>query len=222
MVEYLRSMLPPNWGKIPSLLGPLRETVEIGLVAIFWSVLCSLVLGVLAARNLNRYRVVYLAARQLLNLLRGVPALLYALIFVSMVGLGAFPGVLGLVCHTTGALGRYFAETFELAEPHALEAAEIDGANRLQIIWYVVIPEAMPSLVGYTLYYFEFCVRQATILGFVGAGGIGVPLIMSIRLFRSQDVAACMLVILGSILVLDRLSSLIRYRLIPRFVFSYG
>ena len=94
----------------------------------------------------------------------------------------------------------------------------MDGARKARIIWNIVLPEARPLIVGYTLYYFEHCVRQATLLGLVGAGGIGVRLILSIRLFRSQEVAACMIVILGAVFALDVISSFIR----NRFIFDTG
>ena len=214
MVKYLGRMFPPAFSKIPGLINPLIETLEIALIATFLAFFSSLALGLLAAKNIHNNELIYRAAHITLNALRSVPSLLYALMFVSMVGLGPLPGIMGLACHVTGALGRYFAEAFELAKKETIEAAKIDGATRLQIIRYIVIPDARPLLIGYTLYYFEHCVRQATILGLVGAGGIGVPLILAIRLFKTQEVAACMIVILTTVFALDAISSVIRRRYI--------
>lgn len=211
-------MFPPAWEIIPSLMYPLRETIEIALLATAWAFCGALVLGLLGARNVHSSTIVYRVARGLLGVLRSVPSLLYALMFVSMVGLGPLPGIMGLACHVTGALGRYFAEAFELAKKDTIEAAKMDGARKARIIWNIVLPEARPLIVGYTLYYFEHCVRQATLLGLVGAGGIGVRLILSIRLFRSEEVAACMIVILGAVFALDVISSFIR----NRFIFDTG
>jgi len=214
MLRYLRSMWPPAWAKVPGLLGPLLESVEIAVVAIAWASLGALVLGLLGARNVNPIGWLYQAVRIVLNTLRGIPALLYALIFVAMVGLGPFPGVLGLVCHCTGSLGRYFAEAFETADREPIEAAMVDGANRLQIIGYVILPDVAHLLIGYVLYYFEYCIRTSTLLGFVGAGGIGVPLLVSIRLFRTREVAVTLLVILAAVFVLDRTSAWIRRQIL--------
>lgn len=214
IIKYLGTMFPPAWSKIPSLLIPLKESLEIAVVSIAWASISSLFLGLFAARNVSPWPWTYQTARFLLNTLRGIPSLLYALIFVSMVGLGAFPGVLGLVCHCTGALGRYFAEAFESADTEPIEAAKVDGANRIQIIWYVLIPNVFHLLVGYVLYYFEYCVRTSTLLGLVGAGGIGVPLLVSLRLFRTKEVAAELLVILAVVFLLDRMSAAIRRRVL--------
>ena len=218
MVKYLGRMIPPAWEKIPSLMRPLLETVEIALVATFFAFFSSISLGLMAAKNIHSNWFVYRVAHLTLNALRSVPSLLYALIFVSMVGLGPLPGIMGLACHVTGALGRYFAEAFELAKKETIEAGKMDGANRFQVIWHIVIPDARPLLIGYTMYYFEHCVRQATLLGLVGAGGIGVPLIMSLRLFRTEEVAACMIVILTTVFALDAVSSFIR----RRFIYEEG
>jgi len=216
MVEYVRSMFPPAWAKIPSLLNPLAESLEIAVVSIFWAAIGALLLGLLAARNVNPWPPLYQGARMLLNLLRGIPSLLYALLFVSMVGLGPFPGVLGLVFHCVGAMGRYFAEAFEATNMEPIGAAKVDGASRLQIIAFVLIPDVFHLLVGYVLYYFEYCVRSSTMLGLVGAGGIGVPLLVSIRLFRPKEVSACMLLILATVFVLDRGSAMIRRRILGK------
>lgn len=214
MLIYFGRMIPPSWQKIPSLIEPLRETIEIAVVSISLAFFGAIVLGLMAAKNVNRSRVLYRLARGTLSALRSIPSLLYALIFVSMVGLGPLPGIMGLACHVTGALGRYFSEAFELSPKETIEAAKMDGAGRIRVIWYIIIPAARPLIVGYTLYYFEHCVRQATMLGLVGAGGIGVPLILSLRLFRHQDAAACMIVILGTVFTLDAVSSIIRWRFI--------
>jgi len=216
IIKYLSTMFPVAWSKIPSLLTPLRESLEIAVVSIAWASVGALFLGLLGARNVSPWPWTYQAARFLLNALRGIPSLLYALLFVSMVGLGAFPGVLGLVFHCVGALGRYFAEAFESADIEPIEAGKVDGANRLQIIWYVLLPDVRHLLIGYILYYFEYCVRTSTLLGLVGAGGIGVPLLISLRMFRTGEVAAELLVILATVFVLDRMSATIRRRVMGK------
>jgi len=214
IVQYIASMWPPAWAKVPSLLKPLGESLAIALVATFWASLGAVVMGLCAARNVCPWPWLYHGARMVLNVLRGIPSLLYALLFVSMVGLGPFPGVLGLVFHCTGAMGRYFAEAFEAADMEPIEAAKVDGASRFQIVVHVLLPGTSYLLISYVLYYLEYCVRSSTMLGLVGAGGIGVPLLVSIRLFRPKEVAACMLVILAAVFLMDRGSAVIRRKVL--------
>ena len=214
ILRYLSEMWPLAWGKVPSLLGPMRESIEIAVVSIAWASLGALFVGLLAAKNVSPWPWLYQVARSLLNALRGIPSLLYALIFVSMVGLGPFPGVLGLVFHCIGAMGRYFAEAFESADMEPIEAAKVDGASRVQIIWFVLIPNVGHLLIGYVLYYFEYCIRTSTLLGLVGAGGIGVPLLVSLRLFRTGEVAVELLMILTVVFILDRFSAVVRSRIL--------
>jgi len=214
ILRYLSEMWPMAWDKVPSLIGPMRESIEIAVVSIAWASLGALFIGLLAAKNVSPSPWLYQAARSLLNALRGIPSLLYALIFVSMVGLGPFPGVLGLVFHCIGAMGRYFAEAFESADMEPIEAAKVDGASRVQIIWFVLIPNVGHLLIGYVLYYFEYCIRTSTLLGLVGAGGIGVPLLVSLRLFRTGEVAVELLMILTVVFILDRFSAVVRSRIL--------
>lgn len=215
MITYI-GKLSPNWAKIPKLMPALLETIQVAVVSIVWATLFGLIVGIAGARNLNRHRWLYQAARGVLNFLRSIPSLLYALMFVSMVGLGPLPGIMGLVAHCTGSLGRYFAEAFEMTPIEPIEAAEVDGANRIQIIVHIVLPDRLPLLVGYVLYYFEYCIRTSTLLGLVGAGGIGVPLLMSIRLFRYGDTGAALLVTLVAVFILDRSSAAIRRKILGR------
>jgi len=214
MLRYLRGMWPPAWSAIPGLLEPLLESVEIAVVAIAWASFGALILGLLGARNINSIGWLYQAVRILLNTLRGIPALLYALVFVAMVGLGPFPGVLGLACHCTGSLGRYFAEAFESSDPGLIEAGKSVGAHKGQIIVHFVLSDTLPLLIGYILYYFEYCIRTSTLLGFVGAGGIGVPLLVALRLFRTREVAAILMLILATVFTLDRTSAFIRRQIL--------
>lgn len=214
ILRYLSEMWPMAWGKVPSLIRPMMESIEIAVVSIAWASLGALLVGLLAAKNVSPWPWSYQAARSLLNALRGIPSLLYALIFVSMVGLGPFPGVLGMVFHCVGAMGRYFAEAFESADMEPIEAAKVDGASRVQIIWFVLIPNVGHLLIGYVLYYFEYCIRTSTLLGLVGAGGIGVPLLISLRLFRTGEVAVELLMILTVVFILDRFSATVRSRIL--------
>jgi len=210
LYDYVRSGLPPNWGKILTLGPYLLESLWVAVSSIFWSVLGSLLLALLAARNVNGNRVTRKLFQSLISAFRSTHPMVYALVFVSAVGLGPFAGVLGLAFHTTGALGRYFSEAIETVPTEQIEAAQLDGAGKLAIIRYVILPDRFPWLLSYTLYYFEYCIRQSTMLGLVGAGGIGRPLMTAIRLFHTRDVFAILLLIMAVVITLDTVVSWLR------------
>lgn len=171
-------------------------------------------LSFLAARNIMPYRPVYQATRTLFDACRGINEIVWALIFVSMVGLGPFPGVLALTVHLLGALGKYFSETIESVNQDLVTAIAATGANRIQTVYYGIVPQVKPLFIGYTFYYLEHSFRAATILGLVGAGGIGIELITSIRLFKSQEVLTTLIVMVVTVTLIDRLSAFVRMRLI--------
>jgi len=210
LVDYIGSGFPPNWAKIPQLSSYLLESLWIAVASIFWSIALSLVLGLLAARNVNSNRASRKFFQSLISMFRATHPMVYALVFVSAVGLGPFAGVLGLVFHTSGALGRYFAEAIETVPADQIEAAQLDGAGKLRIVVSIILPDRFPWILGYSLYYFEYCIRQSTMLGLVGAGGIGRPLMTALRLFKTKDVTSILLTIMAIVLVMDTVVTWIR------------
>jgi phosphonate transport system permease protein len=143
--------------------------------------------------------------------------MLWAILFVYMVGLGPVAGVFAIVCHCVGTFGKLFSETIEAAGPttkEVVEAMRIDGAGEGQIILYGILPEIAPSLASYILYYFEWAVRVGTVLGLVGAGGIGLELTMAIRSFKRQESMAILLTILVLVVIIDQISRKLRERLL--------
>ena len=214
ILDYLGRMIPPS-GSILSKLGqPLAETFQIAIMAIIFATIVALPFSFLAARNIMPNGVIYQTARAILGILRGIPPLLYALLFVSMVGLGPFAGVLALTCHVVGAMGRFFSEAVENINPEIIDAAKASGANKVKTIVHAIIPELGALILGYILYYFEYSVRTGTVLGLVGAGGIGLPLMISIHLFKYGEVATILLVIIAIIVIMDRLSVMARTKFI--------
>lgn len=214
MKEFLVSMFPPNFRIFPKIVPRIIETAQMAIVSIILATAIALPLSFLAAKNTSPAYPVYRAARMLLNLLRSIPTLLYALIFIAMVGLGAFPGVLGLTCHCIGTLGKYFSEAIENINPEIIEAAEATGADRVQVIMFAIIPELRTLFLGYILYYLEYCIRTASMMGVVGAGGIGMELLTHIRLFRYQETLAILIIIVAMVTSVDTISFLIRKRMI--------
>jgi phosphonate transport system permease protein len=156
----------------------------------------------------------YAAAKALLNLLRTIPEILWALIFVFMVGLGPFPGVLALGFHTGGVLGKLFGEVLEDVDPQPLEALQSTGASRLRILFYGILPQAAPQCLSYALYRWEVNIRAAAVLGFVGAGGLGQRIHVTISLFLEHQLLTLVLAIYIMVTLVDALSAYLRKRLV--------
>lgn len=214
VVKLLMRMLPPNLPYLPGLVNPTLETLAIALWGTALAALLALPLSFFAARNLTPHPVAYVVSRAILNTQRGVSELVFALIFVAAVGLGAFPGVLALAVHSAGQLGKFYAEAMENVDPGPIEALVATGATKLQTIAYAVWPQILPELVTYTLYRWEVDVRAAFVLGIVGAGGLGFELMMAMRLFKYQEVSAILLLIVLVVMAIDWSSSRIRARVI--------
>jgi phosphonate transport system permease protein len=214
MLGFAGRMLPPNLAAVPALLGPTLETLQMALCGTALAIALAVPLGVMAAWNLSPHPACYWAARVILNALRGINELVFALVFVSAVGLGPFPGVLALAVHTAGMLGKFYAEAMEAVDPGPVEALQATGAGRLTTIRYAVVPQIMPAIVAFNLYRFEVAVRSATVLGLVGAGGIGFELMSAMRLFRYRDVAVILALIVGLVVLTDLASTRIRKRFI--------
>ncbi len=214
IVDIISRMLPPNFLLVRSLIKPTLETIQVAVWGTTLAVVIALPLGFLAARNVTPHPVFYMISRLILNAQRAISELVFALIFVAAVGLGPFPGVLALAVHSAGQLGKFYAEAVENIDPGPVEALEATGANKIQTLVFSVVPQVLPEFVTYTLYRWEVNVRAATVLGLVGAGGIGFELMKSMRLFKYQDTSMILLVILLTVSVLDYVSSRIRKRII--------
>jgi len=213
-IQVIKAMLPPNFSIIPRLTPAILETVQIAIVSIILTSIIVIPISFLAAKNTSPSYIVYRVVRIILNLLRSIPPLLYALIFIAMVGLGPFPGVVGLVLHCIGALGKYFSEAIENVNPSIVESTKSTGATFTQVILFAIIPELKPLFLGYILYYFEYCIRTSTILGLVGAGGIGFELLIKIRLFQYKETLAILITMVAIVTVVDIISFTIRKRMI--------
>lgn len=214
--DFVARMFPPNWSFMERLVKPVVETIQIAIWGTLLGVLLALPLCFVAARNLTPSLVMFHAARQVFNLARGINELIFALIFVAAVGLGPFAGVMALTVHGAGMLGKFFAEAIEEADPGPVEALRATGARPLQVIVFAVLPQALPAWIAATLYRLEVNLRAATILGMVGAGGIGFELYSSLKLFQYEDTATCVIVILVMVMSADYISSRLRARILAR------
>jgi phosphonate transport system permease protein len=213
IADYFARMVPPKWSFIEAIWKPAIETLYVALWGVVLATIVGLPLGLLAASTVTRWALVRAGAMGILNVLRSISELIWAILFVAAVGLGPFPGALALGMNYGGILGRLYAEAIENVDKGPIEAMEATGASRLQVILFAILPQALPQFVTYNLYWFEVGVRSATVLGMVGAGGIGFELITSIRLFEWREVGLILLFILGMVTIIDLASTYIRSRL---------
>ncbi|MBD2772708.1 phosphonate ABC transporter, permease protein PhnE [Iningainema tapete] len=215
LFEFTRQLFAvPNWSYLPTLGTKMLETLEIAFLSTTLALILSLPLGILAARNSSLHPIVYHCSRNLLSVMRALPEVVWALIFVSAVGLGALPGVMALTFVTTGFMAKFFAESIEVVNSKAIEGITATGANWLQVINFAMLPQAFPDLIGTVLYILDHNLRTATIVGLVGAGGIGYELVTSIRLFNYSQLVMIVLTIYLAVTVLDRVSNQLRSRVI--------
>ncbi len=212
LFSLLGEMWPPDFGRAASWVVPMLDTMAMSVAGTAIAIALSLPLGLAAARNTAPHPVVYRLARTILNGLRAVPELIMGIVFVAAVGFGALPGVLALGLHSVGMVGKFYAEAIEHVSPAPIEAARAVGARPAQVIMHGVLPQVLPRLADVSIYRWEHNFRASTVLGLVGAGGIGFQLIAALRVLEYRQVAAIMLVILATVTVVDGLSGWLRRR----------
>jgi phosphonate transport system permease protein len=213
MVDIVRRSMPPDFSNFDTVLWPTLETIDIAIFGTLMGLILSLPLAVLAAANVTPSRVFYYLSRGTIGFTRAVPDLVWALLFVTAVGLGPFPGGLALAVHSIGMMGRLFAETIEHMDMAPIEALSLTGARRMQIFTHGVLPSVLPSLLGISLYRLDENIRSSLVLGFVGAGGIGFQLLTAMNLFQYQQVSVLLIVTFVIVLAAERLSAIARERL---------
>lgn len=204
-------MIPPSHGGwFAEFLYALAETVAMALLATVFASLIALPLGFLCARTMMRIALVRWVLRRVLDVVRGVDALIWALIFVNVVGLGPFAGVLALTIHNAGDLAKLYSEAIENLDRREIEGVKASAGGPLAIMRFGVLPQVLPNLLSQSLYYFESNTRSATIIGAVGAGGIGLLLTERIRHNLWSEVAFLIIMILVAVFVIDLLSKSLR------------
>lgn len=213
MWQFLRRMVPPDLSVLPSALRGALTTVEIAVLGTAVAAALALPLGVLSARNVSAPGIFY-PVRVTLNFLRSVDTLVYALLFVAAVGLGPFPGVLAVVGYTTTSLAKLYSEAIEGIDPGPVDAITATGATRVQILRYAVFPQVSALFLSYVLYRLETNIRAATVLGFVGAGGIGFYLQTYLRMIDYAAASTVLLVTVAMVMIVDAVSSRLRQRLV--------
>ena len=213
MADIIRRAMPPDFQKLGSELWPALETIDIAIFGTVGGVLLAIPLAVLAAANVSPSRLIYHVSRGVIGFARAVPDLVWALFFVTAVGLGPFPGGLALAVHSVGMLGRLFAETIEQMDMAPIEALALTGASRIQVFTHGVVPSVLPALLGITLYRLDENIRSSLVLGFVGAGGIGFQLLTAMNLFQYREVALLLIITFVIVQAAERLSAILREKI---------
>ncbi|MBN2503132.1 MAG: phosphonate ABC transporter, permease protein PhnE [Anaerolineales bacterium] len=194
------------------------ETIFIGMMATFFGIILALPVSFLAARNLMSASPVTLAiyylVRTILNIIRSIEPLIWAIVFVIVVGLGPFAGILALTLHSIAALGKLYSEAIESIDPGPIEAIQATGATWLQTVMFAVVPQIVPPFVSFTIYRWDINIRMSTIIGMVGGGGIGFLLVQYIRLLQYDYAGLCVWFIAVTVAILDYVSAEIRARFV--------
>jgi len=212
MRGFLREFSHPDFGRWTTYVAMMWLTVQMALWGTFLAILIAIPLGLLAARNVMPPWIQF-PVRRLLDLLRSVPDLVVGTIFIVAVGPGPFTGVLALAFNTGGVLAKLFSEAVEQIDRGPVEGVRATGAAPLQEVVWGVMPQVAPLWTSYTLYRFESSARSATVLGIIGAGGIGQTLMDSINSFEYGQTCAIVLVVIAAVTCIDILSQIIRSRL---------
>lgn len=212
--ELIGRMMPPDLDVLPELVTPMIETLEMALLGTTIPIFFALPLAFLSAVNTTPHPLVSVVTRTLIGALRTVPELIWAMVLVTAVGLGPFPGVIALTLHSIGGLGKFYYEAIEATDPGIMEAMEATGASRIKVILYGIMPSVLPIMMSSTLLYWEYNNRASTVLGLVGAGGIGLALTHALQDFRYPEVITCLILIVLILVVIDRISAYLRARII--------
>jgi phosphonate transport system permease protein len=212
-------MLPPNpgdWAHVRLYLMSLIETIAISFLGTLAASIIAVPVALLAARNVTTARVVRFFSRRSLDTIRSVDTLIWALIWINVVGLGPFAGVLAIMTSDIGNFGKLFSEAIEAADKKPVEGIVSTGGGRILGIRFGILPEVFPVLASQVLYFFESNTRSATIIGIVGAGGIGLHLAEAIRTLELQQTSFIILIILVTVAAIDVVSNQLRFALIGR------
>lgn len=216
---FVMLMLPPDpgsWARAVIFVKALFETIAIAFLGTVLAAILALPLGLIAARNVVANRVVHFLARRSLDTVRGVDALIWALIWVNVVGLGPFAGMLAIMTGDLGAFGKLYSEAIEAADRRPVEGVSSVGGGKAHEIRFGLLPQVLPVIASQVLYFIESNTRSSTIIGIVGAGGIGLYLAETIRTLEWQQVSFLILLVLAAVSAIDFLSGKLRFAIIGK------
>ncbi|KGA97343.1 alkylphosphonate ABC transporter permease [Alkalihalobacillus alcalophilus ATCC 27647 = CGMCC 1.3604] len=213
-IRIAGDLFPPNWSYASTVWVKLVETLHMAIIATTIAAIISIPISLLSAANLFQSPFIHQPVRFIMNVLRTIPDILLAVIFVGIFGVGVFPGIMALIIFSLGLLAKLMYETIESIDMNPVEAIRASGGNTLQVISYAVIPQVLPQFVSFSLYVFEVNVRASLVLGFVGAGGIGLLLQQQVGFFNYPRIMTIIIIIFAAVVVIDYISNKIRERLI--------
>ena len=219
LADIVGMMFPPTpetWSRFYLYLGAIGQTLSIAFLGTLFAAILALPIGFIAARNVVANRIVHFLARRSLDTIRSIDTLIWALIWINVVGLGPFAGVLAILCSDFGAFGKLMSEAIETANRKPVEGILSTGGTRFSAIRFGVVPQVLPIFASQILYYFESNTRSATIIGIVGAGGIGLQLSELIRVLEWQQAAFVILMVLVTVAFIDQISQRLRNTIIGR------
>lgn len=211
--DLFSRMFPPDWEHTGEVLSPLLETIHIATLGTIVTYVIALPVAFLAARNTTYNSATWAIGRFILVASRSINTIVWALIFVAVFGPGALAGIWAIAFRSIGFMGKLIAEAIEEIDHGAVEAVEATGASRLQVLLIGVLPQVMPVILGTTVYRWDINIRESTVLGFVGAGGIGIQLYSSINMFAWDQVAVMMIAIFAVVVVSEFISATVRARI---------
>ncbi|WLD94151.1 phosphonate ABC transporter, permease protein PhnE [Alkalihalobacillus sp. AL-G] len=207
-------LFPPNWAYAGVVWEKLLETLKMAFVATTIAGILCIPFSLLAANNIVQNKFLYNFIKMFLNIMRTIPELILAVVFVGLFGIGVFPGIVALIIFSLGILAKLISETVESIDMNPLEAVRASGGNTLQVIWYAVVPQVLPQFVSFTLYVFEINVRASVVLGFVGAGGIGLILRQQMNFLSYQNVSTIIVITFVIVVIVDYISNKVRRGLV--------
>jgi phosphonate transport system permease protein len=208
-------MLPPAaHGRLLDFILAIFETLGMAFLGTLLAAVLALPMGFLGSKNVVGNPVFHFGLRRVFDFIRGIDALIWALVWINVVGLGPFAGILAIACSVSSELAKLFSEAIENVDHKQIEGVRASGANALQLMRYAILPQVFPVILSNTLYYFESNTRSATILGIVGAGGIGLQLADRIRVLAWDQASLIIIMILITVYLIDAVSNYIRHHFI--------
>ncbi len=211
--DLVARMFPPQWSYLPRIVRPLIETIHIASLGTLIAVVLALPVAFLAARNTSANRATWAIGRAILVGSRSINTVIWGLLFVAIFSPGAVAGVFAVAARSVGFVAKLIAEAIEEVDAGQIEAVRATGAGTLQVWWVAIFPQILPVLVGTSIYRWDINVRESSVLGFVGAGGIGLYLNASINTFAWTQVLVILVAILAIVLVSEAVSALVRARI---------
>ncbi len=211
--DLLVRMIPPDWEFFENIVDPLLEPLNIATLGTGVTLIFAFPVAVLAARNITPNRLTWFIGRFLLVTSRSVNTEVWGVLFVAIFGPGPVAGIWSIAARSIGFVGKLIAEAIEEIDEGTVEAIEATGASRLQVLLIGVIPQVLPIIIGTTIYRWDINIRESTVLGFVGAGGIGIVLYSSINQFAWHEVSVMLITIFGVVIVSEYISASVRKRI---------